>query len=550
MMKTFGISNLLYLIRFKAYGLVQLFLESCFRQLRSFGKLLVMIVVIQSVNPSLLAQDRRVLVIGIDGLMPEAVGSQYVPNINTLLDGEKGFFSYGYTEDLTFSGPSWSAIINGVHYDRHGVTTNSYDGHDFTEYPNFLKRLKNHNPELYTAAYVVWPLLKNNFRTPDGEWDGTDELAFRTRLEDGGQWVTDRAEALLRNGNPHAIFYYQSDVDAAGHEHGFSVDLEGYRRQLMETDTRIGQVLNALNDRPGVASGEEEWLIILVSDHGGVGRGHSGNLYRQRLIPVILYGNAVRDSGIAGHTGEIITANPASGVLARPRNVDVSKTVLTYMGVPDEELTSLDGNDILSLPVREPADYGVNLIFNGDGNYDRGFESRSLDQVISGWRDQEHTGHRDGYHSMTLIKAPPEMTYQDEEGIPVDTELRNLFTGGRKGVHSVMSQQIELGNLQPDIDARMVRFRLSAFLGGSQDRMKLKVEFLDKNNDIIDTEVLESVIPDEGKSTLQYRVREGFVFPGTRSVRIELHAIAAEEKDDGIQSVGDRLSFVLFKNGN
>ena len=370
---------------------------------------------------------------------------------------KKGFY-IGYTGELTFSGPSWSSVIHGVHIDKHGITTNRYEGHDFSNHPNFLKRLKNHNPNLNTASYVVWPSLKNNFRTPEGEWTGVDELAFRTRLEDGGQWVTDQAEVMLRNGNPHAIFYYQSDVDAAGHEFGFSIDIQGYRKQLVETDGRVGQVLDALNSRPGVVSGEEEWLIILVSDHGGVGTRHAGNLYRQRLIPFIMHGNAVRENELSGMNAEMGMANPAPEILVRPNLVDVSKTALAFMGVPEEDLIDLDGNDMLQLPKRIPAKFGVNLIFNGDGEYDRGFEDRSMDQVISGWRDQEHTGHRDGYHSMTLIKAPENLAILDEEGNSVDRHSQNLFTGGQKGVHSVMSQHIDLSNKQSEIDDRIVNY--------------------------------------------------------------------------------------------
>lgn len=500
------------------------------------------------------AQDKRVLVIGIDGLMPEAIGTEYIPNINSLAMGEHGFFTYGYTEDLTFSGPSWSAVLNGVHYDRHGITTNSYDGHDFTDHPNFLKRLKNHNQNLNTAAFVVWPSLKNNFMTPNGDWTGVDKLEFRTLLEDGGQWVTERAAEHLGKDDPAAVFYYQSDVDAAGHEYGFSIDIEGYRNQLIETDGRIGKVLDALNNRPGVVRGEEDWLIILVGDHGGVGKGHGGNLYRQRLIPVILYGNAVSESGLAGSSGEMILANPASEFLIRPRNVDVSKTALVFMGVTEEYLIDLDGNNMLQLPKRTPAEFRVNLIFNGDGEYDRGFKDRSLDQVISGWRDQEHTGRRDGYHSMTLIKAPEDLVILDKEGNSVDEHFQNLFTGGRKGVHSSMSQLIDLTNKQSEIDNRSVNFHLSGFLGseaGIADRMMLKAIFMDKNYDIIDTVIIEQMQNDSNseQTILKYSEQEGFIFPGTRYVRIELHAIAESEKEVGIQAVATGLKFNILKMG-
>ena len=82
--------------------------------------LLVLILFLICAIP-VLAQEKKVLIIGIDGLMPEAVGLPEMPNVNSLYQDGDGFLTYGYTEDLTFSGPSWSSILHGVHRDRHGV---------------------------------------------------------------------------------------------------------------------------------------------------------------------------------------------------------------------------------------------------------------------------------------------------------------------------------------------------------------------------------------------------------------------------------------------
>lgn len=121
-------------------------------------------------------------------------------------------------------------------------------------------------------------------------------------------------------------------------------------------------------------------------------------------------------------------------------------------------------------------------------------------------------------------------------------------------MHSVMSQHIDLSNKQPKIDGRSVNYRLSGFFGseaGSGDRMMLKAIFMDKNYDIIDTVIIENMQngSDSGETILQYREQEGFVFPGTRYVRIELHATAGLEKEEGIQAVASSLNFKSFKKG-
>jgi hypothetical protein len=507
--------------------------------LRSIFSVLLFLLILLLIANSSLAQEKKVLVVGIDGLMPEAVGLAEMPNINALFEDKGGFVTYGYTEDLTFSGPSWSAILHGVHRDRHGVDSNQYHGHDFTDYSHFLKRLSDHDPDVYTAAYVTWSLLQNNFSDPDGTPVGVDELVYHARQEDGDEMVTDDLVELLKTGNPGAVFFYQNDVDAAGHGHGFSIDNPEYREQLQITDARVGRVLEALHNRPEVEQGEEEWLIMIVTDHGGVGTGHSGNLYRQRFIPMIASTTSNRD-----------LKRPA----IRIRNVDAFKTVLSWMEVSEDEFYGLDGHNLLDANHSHvpEAGYEKNLIFNGDGEFDRGFENRELDQAISGWRDQEHTGNLNGFHSMTLITAPSDIAYLDAGHSPTDIENSNLFTGGNSGLSSRISQHLDLSELQKDIDERTVYFELSAYLGGtgsSEDRMDVHASFLDEDGDVIDSARLETVTRDDrdGETLLIYRETDGFVFPGTRSVRIELHAIAASEGEgQGIRALADKLSFELI----
>lgn len=486
-----------------------------------------------------LAQEKKVLIIGIDGLMPEAVKLPEMPHVKSLYEDENGFLSYGYTEDLTFSGPSWSSILHGVHRDRHGVDSNQYHGHDYSDYPHVLMHLKHHNPDLNTAAFVTWSLLQNNFQKPDGVPVGVDQLVYHPRQEEGDRRVTEDLVELLETGNPGAVFYYQNDVDAAGHGYGFSIDIPEYREQLRITDERIGQVLEALKGRQRVTDGEEEWLIVLLTDHGGVDTGHSGNLYRQRFIPLIFSGASVGSD--KPHV--------------RSRNVDIARTVLSYMGVAETEQSDLDGHDILALArAGGPGiDYGKNLIFNGDGEFDRGFSDRQLDQAISGWRVQEHTGAKDGYHSMTLLKTSGEIKYIGPGGqVSEDPLSDNLFTGGSKGLSSKMTQRIDLDEIREDIESRSVFFNLSAYLGGSgssEDRMELSVTFLDKDGDVIDTALLDPVTRQEreDETAVIYRETEGFVDPGTASVLVKLHAIGIS--GDGIDALADQLSFELVHRG-
>jgi len=56
-------------------------------------------------------------------------------------------------------------------------------------------------------------------------------------------------------------------------------------------DGHVGGVLNALYSRPNYAN--EDWLILITTDHGGIGTGHGGNSNQERHIWWIASGKNV-----------------------------------------------------------------------------------------------------------------------------------------------------------------------------------------------------------------------------------------------------------------
>jgi hypothetical protein len=306
-----------------------------------------------------------------------------------------------------------------------------------------------------------------------------------------------------------------------------------YREQVRVTDGRIGRVLEALQGRAGVRAGREEWLVMVVTDHGGYGTHHTGNLHVQRRVPLIVSGPGVRCS-----------AAPHVAV----RVVDVSRTVLTYMGVGEERQRELDGRDLLA-SCREPApraEYGRNLVFNGDGELDRGFADRRFDQAISGWRDQEHTGGADGHHSMTLLRAGPEVRYLAGDG-PAQPPGRNLFAGGSKGGSSRMTQVVDVRGLRPAPREGGAEYRIAAYLGaapGSADRMSFTALFLDERGEVVGSAIVSGGAGDGAGTApvLTRREASGVVPMGTVAIAFELHAVGPGE---GVHSYADLLSFEL-----
>ncbi len=104
---------------------------------------------------------RKVLIMGIDGLRPDALLKANTPHIdrlarhgvfatNTLIQGDR------YKASDTISGPGWSSLLTGVWADKHGVHDNTFAGRDFERYPHFFARLKRAIPEARTFSFVSW----------------------------------------------------------------------------------------------------------------------------------------------------------------------------------------------------------------------------------------------------------------------------------------------------------------------------------------------------------------------------------------------------------
>ena len=99
--------------------------------------------------------DARVLVIGIDGTRPDCLEAAETPSLDALI--ADGIYSPdALNNDITYSGPGWSAMLCGVWSDAHGVTSNNFVGSDFDGFPSFMQRLELENPELNTHSICHW----------------------------------------------------------------------------------------------------------------------------------------------------------------------------------------------------------------------------------------------------------------------------------------------------------------------------------------------------------------------------------------------------------
>ncbi len=229
------------------------------------------------------SQTRKVLVIGIDGCRSDAFQQANTPHLDSLI--ATGLFTYdAWHLGITVSGPSWSTIMTGVWWNKHGVTSNAYTGSNFNSYPYFPTHAKEIKPSLKCVQVVEWAPMSDNvyndgwdskLKTPDG--DGASTAAV--------------AAAQLADNDLDCMFVYFDAVDLTGHSSGFSPTNPSYIQAIENVDANIGIVLNALYSRPNYAN--EDWLVLITTDHGGIGTGHGGITWEERHIWWIASGKDV-----------------------------------------------------------------------------------------------------------------------------------------------------------------------------------------------------------------------------------------------------------------
>ena len=289
-------------------------------------------------NSTLQAQDAvkpYVLVIGIDGLRPDAMQKAKTPNIDALI--QNGAVSFQcqilgerYRKNDTVTAPGWSSILTGVWADKHGVQDNSFKGKQFDTYPHFFARIKSQFPSLKTASFLDLPRTNEDVVAhADFQYGYLESVPARSRAGKDALIATE-ASKLIAAKDYQAVFVYFGNCDGVGHKKGFHPSVPQYRDVIHQTDSYIGKLLSAIKSRPNHE--DENWLILLTADHGGKGTGHS----RGQKVPEILNVPFIVSGGEAkrGALGDKIYI------------VDIATTALTHLGVTVKPDWKLDGKAV------------------------------------------------------------------------------------------------------------------------------------------------------------------------------------------------------------
>ena len=281
----------------------------------------IMILVLEVIQAS---QPRKVLIIGIDGARSDAFQDANTPNIDAILSNS--FFTYeSWHHAITISGPSWSSILTGAEYTKHGVKDNSYSNSAFNIYPYFTTRAKRCLPDLYCVQVTQWAPMSDQVYN-----DGWNKKII---VDDGaGDQTVSKTLEELNDPNLDVLFTYFDEVDLAGHASGFSRYNPEYVHAIETVDSHIGKIIVGLHNRTNYET--EQWIVLLVTDHGGILTGHGGHTPGERKIWWIGAGNRTGKHEMTNvqDPGSIAVGifNPAIAAKS-PGQCDIALTALDHL---------------------------------------------------------------------------------------------------------------------------------------------------------------------------------------------------------------------------
>ncbi len=313
---------------------------------------LLLLAFAMSIGPLFGQAEKKVLIIGIDGCRPDALAVANTPNLDGLI--ANGLYSPdALNDDITISGPGWSAILCGVWSDKHLVTGNNFGGNNYEEYPSIFKLLDEVDPDYHTVSICHWGPINDNIVQDQADFKlnvGTD------------QEVASQAANYLAVNDLDVVFLHFDDVDIAGHGNGFSPTVPAYVGTIETTDVHVGTVLQALEQRPNYD--EEDWLILVSTDHGGLGTSHGGNSLEERNVFMIVSGDEVPQQLILRDSSLTAAADNCLGDTVELRfdeeadHVQISPNSLFDFGT-DQDFT-------VECRVRTPVSGDVAIVGNKD----------------------------------------------------------------------------------------------------------------------------------------------------------------------------------------
>lgn len=232
----------------------------------------------------------HVIWIGIDGWGAYTFDECYnvdIPNLRALM-AEGSWSKDVRTVMPSDSGPNWASMFCGAPPMLHGFCDNS----NWQEAPVAYKNEHGMWPTIFHVVRQAWPEAEIGVQH---EWSSIKyyvdslDLNYLKRVAENEATVTPREAArYIKEKKPNFFYIHIDQLDHVGHSIGHRSG--EYFATLKDVDRQIGEIIKAVKD----AGIYDNSIIIVNSDHGGIGTGHGGKTLSEMQVPIIYCGKGVK----------------------------------------------------------------------------------------------------------------------------------------------------------------------------------------------------------------------------------------------------------------
>lgn len=237
-------------------------------------------------------KNTRVVIFALDGVSVNGFLEANTPNMDALLaQGALSLKTRVVMPSVTL--PNWTSILTGSGPEQHGVVDNSWELNKFIlpaiekdedgYYPSVFTVLKKNVPNVKTAFYYNWI---NLFYPYNPKY--FDETIF-DKDEQYIPYFHKAFDFIVENKqDPTVVFLYIGNTDNAGHSFGWKSD--EYLKSIEEADEQIGLLLDKMKS----ADLFDNTYFMVLSDHGGINKGHGGFTVDEMEVPWGIVGPKIK----------------------------------------------------------------------------------------------------------------------------------------------------------------------------------------------------------------------------------------------------------------
>ncbi len=257
-------------------------------------------VVIEAEKTEAYKKQRKVILIVVEGLSGTELAKYQPVNIVKVLKNAKYTYE-GVADGDTGDAASWTTILSGTPSTSHGVQGNDFETHDEEDEDHVDH---DNNSGVKSGYLTVFRRMVESGKVAPASIgiaptsvvsETLIDFATHKILTDNDEQVKQRTIDTLLSGNPKIGFFVSSfnEVNQAGINSAFSIDEAAYKSAIDKVDGYIGEILQAIAERKSY--GEEDWLVVITSTHGGIGNTYGGSSMEERMVPIIYHQMNLRE---------------------------------------------------------------------------------------------------------------------------------------------------------------------------------------------------------------------------------------------------------------